>query len=117
MRTTHETDRPIGPIGAPARDFSHHRRPPPKPVAKPRPALPSSGSARPQGMVFSPDDLPQDLKNIGGNGLPPASGRLPTPLSPQSRASRAKGIVFNVDDLPQDLRELQSVQGTKANTA
>ncbi|KAA1075938.1 hypothetical protein PGT21_030402 [Puccinia graminis f. sp. tritici] len=80
MRTTHETDRPIGPIGAPARDFSHHRRPPPKPVAKPRPALPSSGSARPQGMVFSPDELPQDLKKMGRNGLPPASGRLPAPL-------------------------------------
>ncbi|KAA1139154.1 hypothetical protein PGTUg99_036784 [Puccinia graminis f. sp. tritici] len=117
MCPVHEKDHPICPTGAPSRDFSHHRRPPPKPVAKPRPTLPSSGSARPQGMVFSPDDLPQDLKNIGGTGLAPASGRLPAPLSLQARVSRGKGIVFNVDELPQDLKELQSAQGNKTNAA
>ncbi|EFP79922.1 uncharacterized protein PGTG_05147 [Puccinia graminis f. sp. tritici CRL 75-36-700-3] len=114
MRTVHESDYPICPIGAPGRDFSHHRRPPPKPVAKPRPTLPSSGSARPQGMVFSIDDLPQDLKNIGGTGLPSVANRLSAPLSPQARASRAKGVIFNVDELPQDLKELAAAHATKA---
>ncbi|EFP79906.1 uncharacterized protein PGTG_05131 [Puccinia graminis f. sp. tritici CRL 75-36-700-3] len=110
MRATHEPDYPICPIGAPARDFSHHRRPPPKPVAKPRPALPSSGSARPQGMVFSPDNLPQALKNVGG----PVATRTPAPIPSQTRASRGKGIIFNVDELPQNLKELAKAAKTDA---
>ncbi|KAH9470226.1 hypothetical protein Pst134EA_007492 [Puccinia striiformis f. sp. tritici] len=81
----------VCPIGAPSRDYNRLRKSPQEAVSQRRPALPSSRSTRPQGMVFSINALPQEIKSL--------------------QNSQRNGIVFNVDDLPQDVKDLQLVVG------
>ncbi|OAV85674.1 hypothetical protein PTTG_30351, partial [Puccinia triticina 1-1 BBBD Race 1] len=114
MRTVYDTDVRVCPVGAPSRDFSRHRKPPQKAVPQRRPARSSSRANRPQGMVFSVGDLPQELQKIGGSELPPAPDSLPPPVP--ARTARGMGVVFNVNELPQELKELQA-QGSKAKPA
>ncbi|WAQ82910.1 hypothetical protein PtA15_3A275 [Puccinia triticina] len=111
MRTVYDTDARVCPIGAPSRDFSRHRKPPQK-AAPQRRATPSSSRAnRPQGMVFSAGELPQELQKIGGSELPPAPDSLPPPI--RARIARGMGVIFNVNELPQELKDLAQGSNTK----
>ncbi|KNZ57101.1 uncharacterized protein VP01_2240g4 [Puccinia sorghi] len=91
----------ICPIGAPSRNYTRDRNPTKKPAPPRARVLASPRSARPQGMVFSVDDLPQLLQSLQGAEQTSAS-RLPPPQSGDRR-----GMLFDVDNLPQELKNLQ----------
>ncbi|POV94512.1 hypothetical protein PSHT_16170, partial [Puccinia striiformis] len=84
-------------IGAPSRDYNRLRKSPQEAVSQRRPTLLSSRSTRPQGMVFSINALPQEIRSL--------------------QIHKRNCIVFNVDDLPQDVKDLQLVVGVTTRDA
>ncbi|KAI9624906.1 hypothetical protein KEM48_008628 [Puccinia striiformis f. sp. tritici PST-130] len=88
---------PVCPIGAPSRDLNRPRRGPHQGISQRRPTPLSSRLNRPQGIVFSIADLPQEITNL--------------------QPSKRNGIVFNISILPQEVKELQVVTVPNTNLA
>ncbi|KNZ48827.1 hypothetical protein VP01_538g5 [Puccinia sorghi] len=92
---------PVCPIGAPSQTYTRNRGPSKKPAPPRACALISSRSARPKGMVFSNNDLPQNIKDLQ------AARQTSAPPLSRLQSGDRRGMVFDVDNLPQELKNLK----------
>jgi len=60
-------------------------------------------------MIFSKDELPQNIKDLK------AAGQASAPRVPRPQSGDRRGIVFDVANLPQELKSLQG-QAPSKNT-